>query len=187
MESNTPFLDEIGAILIASAILILLLFGLYKALRHLFVPFRDGYDCSICSGSGQIFEDSASVLRADCPECGGSGIDREVLQADIDEDLRVRIAQCMLASGGNSEAIERVLQEVVNQYDKGPGYDVKVSEGPTKDSIEVQIVEMDPHVGCRCAHCGAVILSDEDATSSPHGSMHADCAVANEAQNPEHW
>ncbi len=43
------------------------------------------------------------------------------------------------------------------------------------------------HAGCECCHCDEVIAGEADGTSTPHGSMHHECAAEHEAEHPDDW
>lgn len=43
------------------------------------------------------------------------------------------------------------------------------------------------HVGIECVECGELIEDNEDGESSPHGSMHSQCARLHEIEHPTEW
>jgi len=49
------------------------------------------------------------------------------------------------------------------------------------------IDEVTDQLPCECAQCGNRIETLDDETSTPSGSMHSQCAVEYEAENPEDW
>lgn len=55
------------------------------------------------------------------------------------------------------------------------------------DPDDADYEEEERHQGVECVHCGEVIELESDGASSPHGSMHKDCAAQHEAEHPDEW
>lgn len=57
-----------------------------------------------------------------------------------------------------------------------------------ENTVDEAIRKFSPkHEGNECAECRKPIESEDDGTSSPHGSMHLACAAKHEAEHPDQW